>query len=394
MATRPEEQDQSLKQALVVGGQHGFVKEKLSKSLARHGVRIHTHWSWDKKRPPQVFPHGIDLVYICTDMVGHGLSVPCMDWARDTGIPYVNGTRKWAESIVRLTQGGFPLLDPLKSVPEIVEEIRRTRSSQQMNNGPNEEELHALAVAFTGDVQKASELVAVYNDATGLVELPMDNTTVPLIPSITTEIALPENTPMPSTDNVHLSITNPKQREYLRALAFNPDSDNVALWRDLENLPLFTGAKFDPERASYARKSLGINITRKGGMRVVTVNTSVFATTMKMAKIEVYPAPQAVYKAADNAFKTQTPAVAPAPAPVAAPAPVVAAPLPVAAPAPAPTPVVPVVVTSEKWPNADFKDLLALMREHMAVHNIKALTITEAGVSFKRIEIVEGDLAI
>jgi hypothetical protein len=30
----------------------------------------------------------------------------------------------------------------------------------------------------------------------------------------------------------------------------------------------------------------------------------------------------------------------------------------------------------------------------MATYNIKSLTITESGVSFKRIEIVEGDLAI
>ena len=37
-----------MKQALVVGGQGSFVKEKLSKSLARHGIHVLAHWSWEK----------------------------------------------------------------------------------------------------------------------------------------------------------------------------------------------------------------------------------------------------------------------------------------------------------------------------------------------------------
>jgi hypothetical protein len=251
-----------------------------------------------------------------------------------------------------------------------------------MNTGPTDEEMRALAAAFTGDVEAADSVVAAYNDETGHVHR---TEVVPASPIMPLPISLQE----PTTMNASHSVTNPKQREYLRSLAFNPDADNVALWRDLENLPLFAGAKFDPERASFARKSLGINIVRKGGSRVVHVNTTVFVATLKMAKIEVYPMPQTTYTGLDNAFKPQAPAPVAAPAP----APVVVAP-PAPAPAPAPTPVVPVVVTSEKWPNADFKDLLALMREHMAVHNLKSLTITETGVSFKRIEVVEGDLAL
>ena len=42
MAPATEVQAQTLKQALVAGGQGSFVQEKLSKSLARHGIRVHT----------------------------------------------------------------------------------------------------------------------------------------------------------------------------------------------------------------------------------------------------------------------------------------------------------------------------------------------------------------
>lgn len=394
-----------MKQALVVGGQHGFVKEKLAKSLARHGIRIQTHWSWDKKRPPQTFPQGLDLVYICTDMVGHGLSVPCMEWARDHGIPYINGTRKWAESIVRLTQGGFPLLDPLTAVPEIVEEIRRTRSAKEMEQGPSEEEMQALAVAFTGDLDKAKDLVGVYT-STGHVEFPAEvlpTSTFP--PSTSTAAALQESAHMSAITNTsHLAITNSKQREYLRALAAKPDCDNIELWEAVAKLPMFAGNKFDPERASTARKSLGINIVRKAGSRTTTVNTTLFHATLKMAKIEGYPTPSASYSepdpgfknlptAAKEAAKTQVPAPAPAPAPMPDKVFRDMTPAPVAAPA-ASAPAVVVEPKNEKWPNDDFKTLLSLMREHMGLHNIKALTITETGVSFKRIEVVEGDLAI
>jgi hypothetical protein len=391
MAHQPEVQDQALKQALVVGGQYSFVKDKLAKSLARHGVGVHTHWSWDKKRPPQTFPQGIDLVYICTDMVGHGLSEPCMSWARDQGLPYVNGTRKWAESIVRLTQGGFPLLNPLQTVPEIIKEIRLTRSDAKMAKGPNAKERHAIAVAFTGDVATASDLVAAYNATSGNIELEALAHSHTLFPSISTQIALMESPIMPQTGlNMHLLITHPKQREYVRFLAFNPDSDNVALWHDLENTPLFSGSKFDPERGSHARRALGINIIRKGGLRRTTVDLARFRETVSAAKIEGCPTPQAEYCVGTHepvAPKKLSP-VAPAPAP--APAPVVAV-------APAARPelkLAPSAESSEPWPNDDFKTLLSMLREHMSGYGIKTLTITETGVSFKRIKIVEGELEI
>jgi len=398
MATAAQVQDPSMKRALVVGGQPSFVKEKLAKSLARHGIRIHTHWSWEKRRPPQTFPVGLDLVYICTDMVGHTLSEPCMNWARENGLPYINGTRKWAESIIRLTQGGFPLIDPFTDVPEMIAEIRRTRQYDEMSAGPSQDEMVALAAAFTGSVVAAEEVVATYNAETGHVHITEPAATPPIMPPSPVALETAPMTPI----NTHLAVTNPKQREYLRALAYKPDADNVDIWETIRVLPPFTTHKFDPERASYARKSLGINIVRKGGRRTTTVNTTLFHATLKTAKIEGYPPPSALYSEPDGAFKNAIKAqpeevVVPTVAPVAAPPPaaikpavVETAPVPFAPAPPAPQP----AAKSEKWPNDDFKTLLSLLREHMAIHNLKSLTITETGVSFKRIEVVEGDLAL
>jgi hypothetical protein len=394
-----------MKQALVVGGQGSFVKEKLSKSLARHGIHVLAHWSWEKKRPPQVFPQGVDLVYICTDMVGHGLSEPCMNWARDNGLPYVNGTRKWAESIIRLTQGGFPLLDPVNNLPDLIEEIRRNRSSQSMEAGPTEIEIRALSAAMSGVVEQDDLPPGSYNAETGHVEVTMRANAA----SVTTSISLPAPTPDPestetsmttATATYHMHITNPKQREYMRALANNPEAENVDMWNTLSLMPLFQGAKFDNERAAVARKTMGITVTRKGGTRRSLVDIDIFNATLKQANITGYPEPKTDYGPAENPklfpatasapVGEAPPVVAPAPVPVIPPAPAAVAAF-VPAPVPAPQGI---RDPAEKWPNADFKDILGLLRDHMATYNIKSLTITESGVSFKRIEIIEGDLAI
>ena len=159
-------QSQVLKQALVVGGQANFVMDKLSKSLKRHGIGVHTHLSWKKRRPPAALPKGIDLVYICTDMVGHGLSAPCMNYARELGIPYVNGTRKWAESIERLTAAGFPLIDPKEVLPEIIEEVIASRPP---GTPPTDADLRGIAIALVGDVARAEQYFEpVYNGFTEL----------------------------------------------------------------------------------------------------------------------------------------------------------------------------------------------------------------------------------
>ena len=407
MASYPEKQDQPLKQALVVGGQGSFVKEKLAKSLARHGIQVLTHWSWERKRPPQVFPQGVDLVYICTDMVGHGLSEPCMNWARENGLPYINGTRKWAESIIRLTQGGFPLIDPVNNVPDLIEEIRRSRPAKAMEVGPSDIEIRALSAALSGSVEEESDSKAAYNKDTGHVEVPVHGKPSSIITSISLPASTPDNEPMetaPMTSaasTYHMALSNPKQREYMRALAFNPDADNAQIWNTLSLMPLFQGAKFDNERAAVARKVMGITVARKGGYRRSLVDVDTFHATLGLANIHGYPNPKADYGSPPENPKLFP---APAPAPVVE-APVDVAPVPVppvtptppaaAAFVPAPLPVqAGIRETTEKWPNADFKDILGLLRDHMATYNIKSLTITESGVSFKRIEIVEGDLAI
>ena len=202
---------------------------------------------------------------------------------------------------------------------------------------------------------------------------------------------------MPSSDlDMHLTITNPKQREYLRSLAFNPDSDNVALWHDLENLPMFAGSKFDPERGAYARRALGINIIRKGGFRRTTVDLTRFRETLFAAKIEGCPAPRAEYSVVTHEPVAPKKLPAPVSAPTPAPAPALM-PAPISAAAPAERvelKLAPSSESSETWPNDDFKTLLSMLREHMSGYGIKTLTITETGVSFKRIKIVEGELEI
>lgn len=375
MDTRTESQDRSLKQALVAGGQSSFVMDKLKKSLARHGIAIHTHWSWDKKRPPQKFPENIDLIYICTDMIGHNLANPCVDHARDVGIPFVNGTRKWAESIERLASAGFPLIDPVSVMPDLIQESRANRSPKDLENWPNEDDLRGFASALGLPAEQLPPGLRTPNTI---------STSVTTAAAVTLPAA--QEPAMSTASQVHLAVTNPKQREYVRALAFKPDIDNVELWNTLAALPAFVGNKFDPERASTARKSLGINIVRKGGARTVYVNPTVFAATLKVAKIDGAPAPQATYVEPDPAVKNlpnaPAPALSPAPAPVSAPVPVVHA----AAPAPA--------IKTPLSGMDELKDLLTLVRVKMAEEAITELHITPEGVKFKQVKVVEGSLEV
>jgi len=382
VATATEVQAQTLKQALVAGGQGSFVQEKLSKSLARHGIRVHTHWSWDKRRPPQKFPEGIDLVYICTDMIGHNLANPCMDYARTSGIPFVNGTRKWAESIERLTGAGFPLIDVAASIPELIQESRADRTPKQLAEWPTDVDINdfvsALGLVPPGVYDKKYKTNTI---STSVV------TAAVSAPILTPEPAMP-----PAA--IHLAITNNKQREYLRALSNKPDADNVELWQAVAGLPIFVNSKFDPERASNGRKSLGINIVRKGGLRVTNVNIPVFTAALKLAKIEGYPAPQATYTEPDGANKTlpqgskraDPPPLPPVPAPVPTPVP---PPVPsIAAAKPNPIPVPAQAIS----PMAELKDIVALLRDKMREMSIVDLHVTPEGVKFKQVMIVEGSL--
>ena len=133
-----------MKQAFVVGGEASFVQSHLTKSLAKHNIAVRYHWSWDKTKAPQSLPRGIDLVYFCTDMIAHKLSIPVLEMCREQGVPYVNGTRKWAESIERLNAAGFPVVPaaPLE-VPMSAE--TQPKASLGLNNPIQRVVVEALA---------------------------------------------------------------------------------------------------------------------------------------------------------------------------------------------------------------------------------------------------------
>jgi len=362
---------QDVKKALVVGGQGSFVKEKLSKSLSRHGVAISMHLSWDKRRPPSKLPKDIDLVYICTDMVGHGLSVPCMQYARDLGIPYVNGTRKWAESLERLTQAGFPLIDPATALPEIIDEVV---SSRPPGTKPTGADLRAVAIAYMGDVAKADAMLdPVYNETTGMVDVKtipsmkpastVISASLPSLPAAPTPEPLKDITMATIPDNRKdaLGVHNPKQHAYLTALIQDPCWMNKELWETLQSLPLFAGCKLDPQRAATAREQLGIKVTRSNGMRYIDIELEKFLETAETIKVK-YTLPEAHYEQSDTAMTPMKAAPAPAASPVSA-------------------------------PNRSVLELLAELRYAMKAENYTEIHVTEGGIDYKRVVVETGKLA-
>ena len=371
-------QSQSLKQALVVGGQPNFVKDKLSRSLKRHGIVVHTHLSWTKKRPPPNLPKGIDLVYICTDMVGHGLSEPCMNMAREIGIPFVNGTRKWAESIERLTQAGFPLLDPIVNLPAILEEVVASRPP---GTGPTEADLRGIAIAVSGDVEKAEAyLNPTFNAATGTVDVLMGP---PIrMPSALLSAALPPE-PEPAQDTTvtdsallndrrknSLALDNPKQKAYLKALIQFPRATNRKLWDCISALSLFQGCKLDPQRLSCARNQLGIRITRNDGKRKIDIDLEQFMEVAEKVG-GPYILPDAHHEEVEHDESKPR-----------ASAPVVPVPVPV-----------PVLRVDPIEP-LDMKSLLVLLKARMEDEHFVELHITESGITYKRIQVTEGKLEL
>lgn len=371
-----------MKQAFVVGGQANFVKKTLAKSLARHGINIHTHWSWDKQKPPLKLPGEVDLVYVCTDMVAHKVSVPCMDMARESGRPYVNGTRKWAESIERLTAAGFPLLDPVASLPDIIAAAVATKTPKQVAAGPSEADLKGLMVALTGQTDPTTAAVLASEarmpstvTMAAVANAPVAHST-PLVPPDPKEIPAVPNA---NASKPALNVTDHRQQIYLRAIISNPTLTNSELWEAVRTSPVFAGRQFDPQRGGIAREQLGISIVRKNGERRVAVDLNKFKETAKNIGVTNYPEPQALYVSVDR--------TAIAPAAEAAPA-----------PAPAPTPVKPLlnIAPTKERPDGmeELKDLLTLVRVKMAEESITELHLTPDGVKFKQVKVVEGELAV
>jgi hypothetical protein len=97
--------------ALVVGGEHSFVVDKLEAQLRRHGLTVSHHWEWKKK--PKAFGGNADVVFLVTDMVSHALTDHVRDLAYEKGVPVIFGCRKWATNKDRLERAGFPERAPL-----------------------------------------------------------------------------------------------------------------------------------------------------------------------------------------------------------------------------------------------------------------------------------------
>ena len=379
-------QSQDLKKALVVGGQESFVKEKLARSLKRHGIAVHTHLSWTKRRPPATLPKGIDLVYICTDMVGHGLAEPCVKYARELGVPFVNGTRKWAESLERLTQAGFPLTDPVESLPEIIEEVLATRPP---GSKPTESDLRGIAIAVAGDVEKAQKYIEpTYNSTAKTVDMKVPTPINPLSTILTA--ALPELPPLPEPapeakkepamtvlpDNrlASLGLYNSKQQAYLKALIQHPCRMNKELWQTLQLQPLFQGCKLDPQRAATAREQLGIKVTRGDGMRYIDIELEKFLETAETLKVE-YTLPEAHY--------TQSEVI---PVKVLSP--------PAASPVAATSPIDQLIDDMKvELPRRTVLELLAELRYAMKEENYTEIHVTEGGIEYKRVVVETGKLA-
>jgi hypothetical protein len=374
-----------MKQALVVGGQPSFIKDKLARSLKRHGIVVHTHLSWTKKRPPPNLPKGIDLVYVCTDMVGHNLAEPCVKYARELGIPFVNGTRKWAESIERLTQAGFPLLNPMVNLAAIIDEVVASRPP---GTSPTKDDLRGIAIAVSGDVNKAEAyLNPTFNATAGTVDVLLGP---PIrMPSALLSAALNEPAPEPAQDTTvndsallndsrknSLAIDNPKQKAYIKVLIQFPRATNKELWDSIATLHLFQGSKFDPQRATHAREQLGIRITRSEGKRKVDIDLEQF-----MEVAEKVGGPYSLPEAYHEEMERDEPK------PVAVPAPV-KVPVPVPVPAPAPD------LRIDPIERLDMKALLVLLKARMEEQHFVELHITESGVTYKRIQVTEGKLEL
>lgn len=367
---------------MVVGGQANFVKDKLSKSLLRHGIAVHTHLCWDKRRPPAKLPQDIDLVYVCTDMVSHGLSEPCMNYAREIGIPYVNGTRKWAESIVRLTAAGFPLLNPSENLMDIIHQVVASRPPGAQ---PHDYDFQGIAVALTGDATRAQDFDPHYNEEDKTVSL-----TLPAAPSPTTEIMtmlFPNLAPTPAplvaeTPNAASaykgasSPTHPRQAAYLRALIRQPYAANGPIWDDVKSDPAMAGLKQDNGRISVARLQLGIAVQRVGGKRIVDIDLEKFTDIAVLLQMNDCKIPDA-HVELDDPTQGVGKTFGSAPA-----TPVVVEIEPETEPAPTPSADLTVI------------QLVKLLAARMKVENYVELLLDEHGVQYRRVEVTEGRLVV
>lgn len=360
-----------------MGGQANFVKDKLSRSLARHGISIHTHWSWDKAKAPVKLPD-VDLVYICTDMVAHKVSVPCMEMARSLDIPYVNGTRKWAESIERLTAAGFPLHNPQENLPLILDESLPKQPKDRLRP-PTESELRGVMIAMSGttDMSQAPAVIADQLMPSVSTLAATMNAPVPQSQPLIQETALMNDTRNYRDRSKTQGLDNRLQQAYLHALIIEPTLSNDQLWERIQSHPFLAGKKFDAQRGATARVQLGISVERKGGERRVNVEIAKFCESARKIGLKNFTVPQSLYVEVD-------------PHQLSSPARLNAARV---IPEPAPQPAA--ATPAKRLDGMDeLKDLLTLVRVKMAEESITELHLTADGVKFKQVKVVEGELAV
>jgi len=361
-----------MKRALVVGGQHSFVKSKLSKSLARHGIEIAQHWAWDRAKPPAVWPKNLDLIYICTDMVSHKVATPAVEYCRSTGIPYVNGTRKWAESIVRLTGAGFPLVDPSDSLAEILDEHLKGLTPTQRLTGPTEIETEAMLVALAGSIDLAEDLTSrAANLLNSSPETPLPERVMP--PSITATIAVPapasplvvkHRDPYAYARDPH----HPVQAAYIRAILRNPDITNKQIEAEVRKVGAAT--KFDPIRGACARQFCGITMEGGGATGKKRIDEEKFLAAAIELNVHDFNLPGPKKPDPDT---TPEPEVKNRPV------------INLTPPANAEPPV-------KAPPLFDVRTLVTMLRARMKEENYTELHLTPEGTTFKRVQVMEGKL--
>ena len=123
------EMERAMYRTLIVGGESSFVQRKLAPRLRRHFLRVVAHWPW--KRAPGAFPEAIDVLFVCTDMLGHSLSNAAVEEARKRGIPIIMGGRKHALNLEKLEAAGFPEHPLLAAQKPLVSEKRARRVSEE-----------------------------------------------------------------------------------------------------------------------------------------------------------------------------------------------------------------------------------------------------------------------
>lgn len=355
-----------MKRALVVGGQHSFVKNKLSKSLERHGISIVSHWAWDKAKPPAVWPKSLDLIYICTDMVSHKVATPAVEYCRTTGIPYVNGTRKWAESIVRLTSAGFPLVSPTDALPAILDEHLKGLTPDQRREGPSETEMNAMLVALAGSVEVADSLVRAAGEVDPILNTPKP--VEPIMPPSPSSVVSVSSVVVKPRDPYAYARDHraPLQAAYIRAILRNPEITN----KQIEQVLRSEGFKcnFDPIRGTAARQFCGVTMEGSGAGAKRRIDEEKFLAAAIELDVHDF----------NLGSKTTT------------------------------APLTPPEATSEieMKTNASIKpttapqvthvatvtELVRKLKAAMAAENFTELHITESGVQFKRVQVTEGVL--